>query len=457
MAAAVGQDQLVRANVLRAREVHETIESGDFDLDRARKTARDIYLDALDIIHGEVVGSPVVSEELTPVMVELNKVTSLSHIQHNLHVLFPVIKAHRAVTELTWIACWREGNQPIYSDERDALFRIAAAVSAVLPHAPKVERGILISPAGARYEIACLDQAAKCLSPTEGVWQQFIESATDLVGGVAHLDLVGFFRALGTFGSKVGKEWIAQWYIDVFSLEWQATAITTVEEFERDIAPSVEKYIKRGDKYTLGLVKILAMVFQAPKGTAQLQQRAFVVLVQLVMIKPEYTIKEMVKHPKEVIDALLQRPDRYAESRSFAAMALLDIASKEANRSYVPAIKAVMQQWKASVEDRTSKKYAQEKSEANERAQTFEEEAASLDKRLAELNAQLAKTALGPARFAGKAVEQQLYSLVTENKRRREEVQRELTDCATEVALADALAAVDSEESALLDEILPML
>ena len=460
MATAIKQDQLVRANVVLAQEMRRNIEEKDYDLEKVRKDAQVIYCNGLNIIRGEVVGKPLVTEGLTPVMVELNKTSGLSSIQHNLHVLIPLLKAHRVMTEITWMDCWRKGEQPTYTRDRDDIFRIAEDVKAVLPSTPKMELGFLISPAGAKYEVRCLEQAAKCLSPTDSIWGQFVEPLTSIgkaaIGGAVEskLEVGSLIKALLQVKKSVEKEWISEWYRDLFPLEWLATTITTVGGFKKDIEPCLESFTHKGSKYTLGLVKVLTIVFQNQDCTVELKKRVFEELVKLVTIKPDYSVKDALKHPEQVIKKLLRKPDRYAETRSFAAMALLEIASKPENKEFCPKIKTVMEEWYSKVKDKTSKKYFAEKKEAEARAEKFKTEISSLEKRMKELEFQLKEAVLGPARADAPIDEEAVVDEMDKNEARRADLKVVMEECSQEIALAKALEALETEESVFLDQLL---
>ncbi len=397
---------------------------------------------------------------MVPVMIELGKVCPLSQIQHNMHVLIPLLKAYRAVAELVWTDGFRLRQQPVYTNDREAIFAIAKQVLPVLPKNAKVERGILISPAGARYEVACLEQTAKCLVPTDKVWKQFIEPVSELIGSGAaaipegKIDMGALLKALLKIAILVKKEWISKWYIDLFPLEWEATTITDLQQFET-VRQHIADFTEKGGKYTLGLVKILTIIFQNQTTNDDLKAIIIEELTKLVTVKARYSLKEMAKHPPELFSKIIRHPDRYAETRSFAAMALLDLAAKPENKKYGLTIRTAIEAWNAQVKDKKSKKYVAEKTEAHVRAEKFNTDMVSLEKRLQELQILLEDSVLGPSRTGEEPVD--IEAVASEINKKNEEQQTLnalLQECDKEMTLADAFEAQENSESNLVDEIL---
>lgn len=470
MALPIGQDRIVQNNVVRAQDIVRNITERGFDLERVRRNAHEIYLDCIQVIRSDLGGSPLIHEVFTPVMIELNRVTAASHIQHNLYVLIPLIKAHRIATELTWTTLFRKQHQrPTRTADRDDLIRVARTVAADLRRTrPAFERGVLISPAGARYEVACLEQAAKCLTPTESVWERFSESiagvARSVVSGTSEgiLGIGGFLRAVTALALHVRNDKATNWYLTLMELEWQATTITTLEAFREKVGPSIEPFIAEGGEWTLGLVKVLSLIFSNRGASFALKDQAFKTLVTLMEQKPVYSVREALRHPGQVSDLVLNRRDRYADTRSFAAMALIDIAGKEP--SYRPRVADAMWAWEARVRDRGARRYEVERAEAAERVRTFTGTREELRRKMEELEMQMEEAVEPPTRSgrpvaASKEEMEELCKRISDEMVAVEEeqkmVEEALASSNREVAIADEFAAIDDEETALLEQILP--
>lgn len=370
------QDLIVQDNVARAQEMYEALTKG-YNLAVVIDNASTIYISAHRIMRGEVRDSSIVTEMFTPVMIELNKVSPSPLIQHSLIVLTPVLKAHRAAAEITWMMAWRQKQRLIYTPIRDGLITMTEEIKKVLPKSASLERGMLISPSGAHYELSCLRQAAKCFSPTDGIWAQFSDSlltvgeAAATVAVTETLDFGALMGALRTIASLGRKEWIASWYTELCFLEWQATDIVALDQFRVIIEPKIERFLSTGGKYTLGLVKILTIIFQNEETTPDLKDQVCGLLCGLVTIMPEYTLREALSHPGQILEKLFKKIDRYAHTRSFAAAFLLEMISKPENKKYLVKIGEAFKVWQTRLSD---KKYIFEMEEAKKRLSEIQAE-----------------------------------------------------------------------------------
>lgn len=426
------QDQIVRRNVVFAQEMRKEIQERGYNLDNVRIAAHQIYRDGLSLIQAEVQNRSPLSESLIAVVIELNGVTSLSHIQLNLNVLIPVLKAHRAMTELTWVNCWKNGNQPIYNHDREAIFTIANQLKPIIPKVAKIERKVFVSPGIARYELACLEQSAKCLDPGEGVWTPFFATAFQAAEGAATINITQLFSSVADLMQLAHQERIADWYIEMFPLEWKATCITTLSEFQKEFEPLLKNLTEKGNHYTLGLVKILALIFQNEKSEPELKEKAFKELLNLLVLKPSYTI----------FDNLRNKLDRYADTRSFAAHVLIDIASK--NDAYRPRVEEGLEKWYEALQE---KKYIEEKRVAKLSRDNLNQKHAALDTRRVDLEGKL-EEALAEDR-AEALDPDQLASEIVQVEEEQAELQKQIVECTKQIELVDSI----EEEVQLLKDL----
>jgi hypothetical protein len=367
------QDPIVQFNVERAIEMGRQLKD-HFDEDAIRQLAQGIFHEGIEIIRGEVRKQPIVTADLTPVMVALSDVNGSELIQSEWLVLISTIKAYRIMTELAWARPWNNKRKPVVKNgTRVAVMKIAKDLKDTLLKAQVVPTigEVLISPAGVRYELSCLKQAAKYLEPVGGIWEQFITPVATAVGGAATLSLGPLVTGLMQIETIWGKERLADWYVDLFPLEWEATDITTVAQFDEIIAPAIEKFTSKGGKYTVGLVKILVIISDNLSTDEDLKRRVVTELVKLLTTHVVLSTKNGLNLIGDALAKGLKNPDRFAQARSFASWILVNIARKTKDGAMLSEIKAAFIAWKGRVEDKESKEYVQEKKEAENRVDAF--------------------------------------------------------------------------------------
>lgn len=460
------QDPVVKANLLRAKQMNEEIKK--CNLDKIKQLADEIYREALKCIQDEVSGKYNVRDYFTPVVYELNTVSTDPQVLQNLQVLTSVLKAQHAIAELTWVKCLIDKNRPVDLTDRDEFIRVAEKLRLSLLNPTKVVADrLFMAPAAARYEAACFKQAVQCLSPTEGVWKQFVGPTADAIGAATTHDIIGLIRALSKIGGLAKKEWISNWYLEMFDLEWKATNITTAAAFRKEVEPHVKKFTSEGKKYTLGLVKILTLIFNNENSEAEVKKIAVDELAKLVTKKAVYTVSEAIYHPDQITDKIANKPDRYADSRSYAAWALVSIAKKDSSHS--KAAKDALTSWKDMVKDKSSKKYFVEKNEAEARAEYLKTQLADLEKKAKELEVQLQAVSIQKTR--DKSTDNSEKLLQEEDRINLELLQLDSTEydletdlnaCTIKIVqeteleskLAKALDKIEAEESDLIDQLL---
>ncbi len=445
----------VRENELRTVEMKKSIKQKDYD--RVSSTAQAIYQDGIDIVRGEVCGQSIVAEELTDVMISLADLSNSHHIQHKLHVLIPVLKALRVMTEITWYQCSRNGKQRIYTEDRDNIINLTNRLKEVFPKYAKMEKGVLLSSAGARYELACIKQAAKCLSPSDSLWKSVIGPIAEAIFAAATKDLGGVLTGIFKLGLIVKKETVSQWYLEVTPLEWRATNVTSTADFKSYILPYIQRFSSEGNKYSLSLVKIMTRIIENTIDP-DLKKLAFEELVKLLKLNVDFKseMQNLSNLPKDMYAKLLKHPDRYAETRSFAAWSLINLASKSDNKQFCPLIKLAIDEWNNKV-TASSQTPLKEKDEAQKRADSLNTQKAPLDLRVLEIQNQL-KSVVGTAPSkAGGTSEEELKQEFLRINPDRKKLEAQIAVCNQEVALVNAYEEVVANEASLRDQFLPSL
>ncbi len=364
-----GEQNYVTRNEERARIMHKCVKK--FNPQIILDNAKEIYRDGLDIIRRDVSGVEKVPCDLTPVVCELNKVSGADKLEHEKGVLFAMVRAHHIMTELMWMKLWRE-DESTRDATRKSIFVITETLKNDKQHKPRE--------AGLRYEVKRLQQAAACLEPASGVWSQFLAPAANGVAAASSLALGSLILSVYSIAHLRKQEWISSWYIDLLPLQWQATNITTTNQFKVNIAPHIKVITENGGNYTLDFVTLLKTIAENSERKEEVNTIVIDELIKLVAKKPEYGIHGAIKHLDQVVDKVLDRPDRYADTRCFAAVALYEIGSMPENYSYRTKIKEVMEMWREKIKDKSSHKYVYEIDEAKTRCKIIKHQWDTLTK-----------------------------------------------------------------------------
>lgn len=358
----------VRENVLRAKAIRSALDL--YDLNNLIVNAQLIYQEGISSMRNQVEGTGIVPS-FTAVVVEMNKVTGDDGIQHERKGLIATVKAHRIMTELMWVKLWKE-EESIRQTTRDDILAITNKLKNSISSKAK-DTDLL-------YEVESLEQAAKCLDPAGGAWSQFFIPTMTAAGAAVSSSFDNLFSSIYTLSTMIGKEWIDDWYVEMFPLKWISTSIQSIEIFDTIITPPLPIITDKGNMYTLTLVNILRVIFENPRSTEDLKERVFQELMKLVSIKPSYTLLGAIKHPNQMIDKIFNHPDRYTQTRSFAAMTLCDLGEQPGNEGLRTPIAITLREWNDRIKKKTSKKYRDEKMEMEKRLEEIEKNLDSLEK-----------------------------------------------------------------------------
>lgn len=345
----------VKENVLRVKAIRSSLDR--YDLISLIENTQLIYRDGISYMSSQVKGKDEIPL-FTAVVVELNKITGDDSIQHEKEALIATIKAHRIMTELMWIKLWKE-EELTRQTTRDEIIAITTQLKRSI--FSKAKEAALL------YEVESLEQAAKCLDPGGGLWSPFFTPTITALGAAASSSFDNLFSSIYTISTIIDKEWIDEWYVNMFPLIWISTSITTLEVFESTISPHFNIILDKGNMYSVALVNILKNIFENPATSHDLKEEVFSKLIELVSIKPSYTLHEAFDHPEQIIDKVLNRPDRYTQTRSFAAMTLCDLGVQPENERYRTRIAVTLRDWSERIKAKTTKKYHDEQQEIEKR------------------------------------------------------------------------------------------
>jgi hypothetical protein len=320
----------------RAQGIHRSF-TERFDIEHAKQEAEQLYQEGLQLVHAEVNGKPLLKEIVSSVVFELNEVIPLGSIQHQVPLHQTFSKVYRVFIELTWYQCWRQRQQPVYSDYRDKIIANSNLVMTVLPE----------DQIGVRFEYSCAEQAAKCLTPSEKIWKKYLDHLLNLGEAAEGGSTFGIVKAFKALDTEAGKDWIQKWYLDIHPLRWISTRIRNMQDFNAMIVPELQKFKDKGGNYTLCLATIFMDLIKNPTVEDQVKIRAAMGFVDIFLLEDQDWISQILngmlkKIPLNPIQKAAKREDRYLLTRTLILQSIEELV-KEGNYPYLEeSIKALV-------------------------------------------------------------------------------------------------------------------
>ncbi|MBS0649341.1 MAG: hypothetical protein JSS10_08985 [Verrucomicrobia bacterium] len=296
---------------LSAQNINKALKDG-FDVDKARQEAKQLYQDGACLIKAELKHEPLIKEVVDPVVDELDKAISSRSIQHNFPLHRTLSKAYRVYIELMWYQCWRQRQLATDKGTRNDLINHAKKNLSILP------RDSLIA---IKFEYRCAQQAAKCLKPSESVWNDYLKSGLKIGESISGKNIPGMILGLGELIQQLRLNFVRPWYPDVHTLRWDSTRIQTEQDFNQLFKTKVENFLKKGHNYTLCLAVICKELIKNKQVDGKARDLAFDHLIRLLDLE-DLNIADH-KHLSRVFDSfplsklkkLAKKLDRYYETR----------------------------------------------------------------------------------------------------------------------------------------------
>lgn len=370
-------------NVKRVGAIHKHLTPEEFDLNKVKELAKQIYKDGLRYLDLEYRGNT--SHTFSSVLVSLNNV-DYSSIQDDLDVLREVVKAHRIMAELTWYKRFKERDRPIFAINRQKIFEIIDPLRFPPERLKKVGTET-ISPIEEQYDVECLKEAGSWLTPTTPIWKEYARKALEAGSAAQNKDVCGIIKSLWDIKDLYDRDKLSKWYVVLRPLEWTAIGVTTIELFNSEIEPQLQDLIKKGNEYTVGLVKILNIILQNPESTQPVKDKVVDVLITLLRKRLQFKLDNLKDIPEDwwkLYGILRDVPDLYAETRRFAAV-VLNNYQKES----ITKIDNSIQEWYLKMNNKDEdNRHAQEKRDAEQLKSESTQKRVKLEQELSQLKSQ---------------------------------------------------------------------
>lgn len=315
-----------------AQNIHHYLKE-DFDIDKAKKEAENLYQNGIQLVVGEVKGQPVFSEIALPVIAELNKIVLLDSAQHQFSFHNSLSKAYRIFVELTWHQ-YLQLELPASIETIDKTIENIACMRKTLPK----------DHIYTRFEYSCTMQAAKLLTSTKNVRNKYFLALAlilELLGVDEKLSIISESKAFKkTIEYAEDKDWIKSWYPDVYYLRWISTQVKNTEGFDAVITPEIEHFQKEGGMYTVCLMTVLMEFITRPDTDSNCKKLAAKHVCNLLRLQDHSWIKRFVnwalekKPDSDALKRAIKKWDPYWKMRAITGQYILEIDAQHIHYIY---------------------------------------------------------------------------------------------------------------------------
>jgi hypothetical protein len=295
----------------RTLEINNLLER--LDTKSAEQEAQQLYQEGIQLVAMEASGKPIANGDALLIAHKLNDVIATNGIEHQLPFLRAISKVYRIFLELTWTYSWRQNQMPVHTDTRDKILQSADRMITLLEgHQAEIET---------QFEYRCAKQAAKCLTPSEKIWNKYLDHLLNLGEAAQGLSVFGIIKAFKTLVIDTGKDWIQGWYPDVQQLRWLSTRIRTVQDFNDIIVSELPRFKEKGGKYTLCLATIFMELIQNPIVEEGVKTRAATGFADLFRLEDRDRVSRFLNHalkkvPIKPVKEAAKKEDCYLLTRA---------------------------------------------------------------------------------------------------------------------------------------------
>lgn len=293
---------------------------------RATEECKKLYQQSLQVIAAEINKKPLLQEEeILPIITEIDNTLECKGYQDSIPFLRTISKVYRIFIELRWYKPWMSAQEmPVFDEVRDGFIEKTSQLETLLSRRKNCSDII--------FELKCAQRAAMRLTPSEALWKKYTKHALKMGAAAVDRSAIDTLEALRKFAQDLQQDcpekW-STWYQEVHLMRWHAISLQSEQEFDQKIP--VETCLKKGGNRSLGLAKTVMYLLKHPENTA-VKDRSFTVLTKLAIKEKIPGLQEIVYHPKELINKVLLKPDRFGETRLLCMRYLFEIALNKKGR-----------------------------------------------------------------------------------------------------------------------------
>jgi len=441
----------------QAQLVHRSL-SERFDMVTAKENTNDLYQIGIKLVHAEAENTPYFKDIVSPVVIELNKVVTLNTLQHQREIHLPLSKAHRVFSDLIWFQCSKQRSLPVFTETRDELISATKKITKTFPGEVYL-----------KFEYSCARQAAKCLTPSENIWNKYIDHALEIGSNAESLSFFGTLKSAKDLLAEAEKDWVKEWYPDVQYLRWVSIQVKNKSDFETIIEPQVNPFGEKGKKRSICLAVVCIELIEKQGVSIEVKEKAVDCLIELYKREDTDRMsrflnrveKSAEKHKmvrlllnKAMMKKMIEKEDRYYLTRKLIISYIEEIAKNSDNKQFVEKLKNELLD-KNNIKE-INKKDLSSKSEnisktKNELLTKKKENILSLNDAREDLKPQRGEDELTDSQR--KEIEDEIQEIEKENHKINEEI--EYIDCLNEAidCLSDVLNELNQEEKEHIEQV----
>ncbi len=152
----------VSALTQKAIAIKDILDSDKYDEGSSIEKLEELYEDGRQLVIKEIRHQQSKGDIYSPVMITLEEVAALPRIQQRVNVHRALSKTYRIFIELTWYRCWKQANRQVWKETKDSILKTAGQSIKALPKIEALD---------VKFEYSVAKEAAKCLTPADGMWK----------------------------------------------------------------------------------------------------------------------------------------------------------------------------------------------------------------------------------------------------------------------------------------------
>ena len=312
----------------------DTVNTGKFDIDKAREEAKQLYKDGHNLVKGELLQEPLIDQPITQLIKVMNHIFSIKGIYDHVPLQRILGKVYRIFIELRWHqSCRNEEKLPVLKDTRDDIIKNVKEVKSILI----AREGVI----DIQFELSCAKQSAKRLLIDRDVARKWLKGfkylghAISIGAAVVDMSASEAWNALKDLGKDIAKDcprdW-GLWYDDVHNLSWIANKVKTVADFNLYIAPEITKCKDKGSKYSICLAMLFMSIIKNSETERDLKIAAFrgqngqPGLKDMIEWKHSSSLEGYLKNPSELWHKVAGKVDRFWKTRMLVIKYLVKLS-----------------------------------------------------------------------------------------------------------------------------------